>query len=140
MGVMSATLTSSIRVFISYTHDSDTYKQEVLKLSQQLRNWGIDCQIDQYYEQSPPPHWPRWMMDQIEDADNVLVVCTDNYNQRFRGKGNQGKGAQWEGAIITQEIYDDFTHSVKFVPIGFEGYQKNQKNIPLPSKVRRILM
>ncbi len=43
------------------------------------------------------------MVNQIEDAAFVLVVCTENYERRFRGKEESGKGlgAQWEVAIIT---------------------------------------
>jgi hypothetical protein len=95
------------KVFISYSHDSHEHRDRVLILSDRLRADGIDCHIDQY-EVSPPEGWPRWMVNQIEDADFVLVVCTENYERRFRGKEEPGKGlgAQWEGAIITQEIYD----------------------------------
>jgi TIR domain len=64
---------------------------EVLTLSNRLRNAGIDCYIDQY-EESPAEGWPRWMVNQIEDADFVLVVCTENYERRFRGKDETGKG------------------------------------------------
>ena len=50
----------------------------MLKLSNRLRNEGVDCNIDQY-ETSPPEGWPRWMTNQIETADFVLIVCTEKY-------------------------------------------------------------
>jgi len=100
------------KVFISYSHDSQEHVDRVLTLSDRLRADGIDCHIDQY-EVSPPEGWAQWMVNQIEDADFVLVVCTEIYERRFRGREepSKGLGAQWEGAIITQEIYDAAAHN-----------------------------
>jgi formylglycine-generating enzyme required for sulfatase activity len=108
------------KVFISYSHDSQEHGDRVLTLSDRLRADGIDCHIDQY-EVSPPEGWQRWMVNQIEDADFVLVVCTENYERRFRGREERGKGlgAQWEGAIITQELYDAENHNTTFIPVFF---------------------
>jgi SEFIR domain len=61
------------RVFISYSHDSREHIDRVLALSNRLRADGIDCHIDQY-EESPSEGWPRWMVNQIEDASFVLVA------------------------------------------------------------------
>ncbi|WP_309729655.1 SEFIR domain-containing protein [Chamaesiphon sp. OTE_75_metabat_556] len=41
-----------LKVFISYSHDSQTHEDRVLALADQLRDDGIDCNIDQY-QQSP---------------------------------------------------------------------------------------
>jgi hypothetical protein len=79
------------KVFISYSHDSPDYGERVLELSDRLRQDGIDCHIDQY-EVAPPEGWPQWMINKVEWADFVLVVCTETYNLRFRGKSPQGQG------------------------------------------------
>jgi len=107
-----------IRVFISYSHDSRDHKDRVLELADRLCDGGLDCQLDQY-EAAPPEGWPRWMTNQVEEADFVLVVCTENYNARFRGKAPKGTGlgGKWEGAVITQELYDAEANNVKFVPV-----------------------
>jgi len=105
------------KVFISYSHDSQEHKDRILALANRLRAGGIDCNIDQY-EESPAEGWPRWMMNQLEWADFVVVVCTEQYDRRFRGKESPGvgRGVTWEGAIITQELYDSHVKSPKFVP------------------------
>ena len=107
-------------VFISYSHDSQDHMERVLDLSDRLRDTGIDSNIDQY-ETSPPEGWPRWMANQIEEADFVLVVCTKNYERRFKGKEDHGKGlgVNWEGAIITQELYDAEAMNTTFIPVIF---------------------
>ena len=110
------------KVFISYSHDSPEHKDRVLYLSDRLRGDGIDCHIDQY-EVSPPEGWPHWMINQIEGADFVLVICTEQYDRRFRGKEKVGKGlgGKWEGAIITQELYDAEGKNIKFIPVVFSS-------------------
>lgn len=118
------------KIFISYSHDSLEHKDKVLNFANQLRKEGIDCNIDQY-EESPDEGWPRWMINQLEWADFVLVVCTEDYNRRFRGKEvpEKGKGVTWEGAIITQELYDAHVKTNKFVPIFFSS--EDAEHIPV---------
>lgn len=114
--------TNSPKVFISYSWDSNEHKERILKLSDRLRDEGVDCQIDQYV-QFPSEGWPSWMENQLECADFVLIVCTEKYHQRFRGKEEPGKGlgVTWEGAIITRELYDAQGSNTKFIPVVFSS-------------------
>ena len=118
----------SSRVFISYSHDSPKHKQSVLRLSNRLRSEGVDCNIDQY-ETCPPEGWFLWMVNQIEEADFVIIVCTENYETRFKGKeeARKGRGAKWEGAVITQELYYSEANN-KCIPIVFS--HEEAKYIP----------
>jgi tetratricopeptide (TPR) repeat protein len=119
------------RVFISYSHDSPEHADRVLALADRLRAEGIDCRLDQY-ETSPPEGWPRWMLNQVEAADFVLVICTETYHLRFRGKEKPGKGpgVKWEGAIISQELYDAEANNTRFTPVVFSD--GDIANIPIP--------
>jgi predicted ATPase/Tfp pilus assembly protein PilF len=126
-----------IRAFISYSHDSPEHKARALSLANRLRNHGIVCQIDSFNDLPPPTEgWPEWMIRQIERADFVLVVCTETYHRRFRRMETPGTGlgAQWEGAVITQEIYEASSHNGKFVPIGFQPYAAAHPHIPIVLK------
>src|SRR2546427_684773 len=109
------------KVFISYSHDSEAHCKRVLALSERLRADGIETVLDQYLNGSPLQGWPRWMLDQLDAADFVLVICTRTYYRRFRGheQPGKGKGGDWEGAFITQEIYDSRSRTLKFVPVIF---------------------
>lgn len=111
------------KVFISYSHDSDAHRERVLALSERLRADGIETMLDRYVNGSPRGGWPRWMLDQLDAADAVLVVCTETYYRRFRGHEERGtgKGVDWEGALITQELYDSHSQSSKFVPVYFDA-------------------
>ncbi len=124
---MGTPATLAARVFISYTHEDAVHNDRILRLSQRLRSEGIDCYIDQF-EMMPDVGWPRWMVNEIQAARFVLVVCTAKYHRRFAGV--ELGGAQWEGAVITQQMYEANGRNSKFIPIGFEPYETNQ-NIPI---------
>jgi WD40 repeat protein len=113
------------KVFISYTHDSSNHKLRVLALYERLRSEGIDCRIDQLVP-SPPEGWARWTRNSIEEADYVLIVCTETYKRRFDGKEEPGigLGAQWEGKIITDALYKSEGKNTKFIPIIFSTNDK----------------
>lgn len=60
------------------------------------------------------------MLNRIEEAEFVLLICTQNYYLRFRGKGNNdlGRGVKREGTIIDQDLYTD-TLNKKYIPVVF---------------------
>ena len=123
-------------VFISYSHDSEEHRERVLALSERLRADGIETRLDQYLNGAPAEGWPRWMLDRLEEADFVLVVCTETYYRRFRGHEapGQGQGVDWEGALITQELYDARSNTLKFVPVMFESLPRTF----IPEPIRRL--
>lgn len=109
------------KVFISYSHDSDSHKDSVLSLANRLRSDGIECQLDQYVSGVPDRGWQHWMESQINDADYVLVVCTPKYLKCFQGLSSDGgTGVHFEGVLITEELYD-LNYEDKFLPVLFEG-------------------
>lgn len=121
-----------IQVFISYSHDSETHKLNVAGLSERLREDGICTILDRYVSGSPIEGWPRWMMNKLEESTHVLLVCTETYYLRFRGqdKPARGKGVDWEGAIITQELYDSKCRTNKFIPVLLSN--SNDCHVPEP--------
>ena len=114
-------------IFISYSHDSNEHRERVLGLSERLRKDGFETVLDRYVNGAPVGGWPRWMLDRLDQATFVLVLCTETYYRRFRGHElpDRGKGVDWEGALITQEIYDDRSRTLKFIPVLFEPAQTN---------------
>jgi hypothetical protein len=114
---------SPIKVFISYAWESKPFRRTIAELAQWLQTNGggkVSVTTDHLYTNRPPKvGWPTWMADQIEESDVVLIVCTPSYLTRFRKKEESGKGrgAIYEGAIITQEIINNQTINEKFFPI-----------------------
>jgi SEFIR domain len=119
------------KVFISYNHDSQVHKDQILALADRLREGGINADIDQY-NPAPPEGWPRWMLDRVEEADFVLIACTERYDCCFQGKKEpgKGKGSTWEGGVIIQKLYDDQGYNSKFVPIILTV--EDSRFIPIP--------
>ena len=120
------------RVFISYSHDSTEHKELVLRFAQRLRKDGVDAQIDQFVGGRPTEGWPRWMLDKLDWAEFVLLICTETYYRRFRGHEvpDRGRGVDWEGQLITLEIYNAKSHAAKFVPVIFGS--EDRRFIPEP--------
>jgi hypothetical protein len=46
----SSKIHSKPKVFISYSHDSEKHISSVLNLSERLREEGVNCWINEYYE------------------------------------------------------------------------------------------
>jgi len=125
--------TGQTKVFISYSHDSDAHRDFVRRLAKRLRADGLNCVIDQYINGFPANGWQHWMEDQVEEADFVLLVCTETYLRRYRGKETSGgNGVTFEGLVISQTLYDAYYHNTKFVPVLPEGGDFN--HVPLPLK------
>ena len=125
------------RVFISYTHDTQEHMDRVWDLSEKLRLDGVDCRIDQH-EESPAEGWPRWCRNQVQESQFVLIGCTETYQRRYEGKEEAGKGlgGQWEGFVITQELYEAEAKNTKFIPIVFSSVDSEYIPIELRAATR----
>lgn len=120
-------------VFISYSHDSDAHREFVRGIADRLRADGLNCQIDQYINGFPPEGWQRWMETQVEQADFVLLVCTETYLKRYRGQdADGGRGVNFEGVVISQTLYDHYYRNTKFIPVIPETGSLD--HVPLPLK------
>ena len=108
------------RVFISYGWSPAGQKERVRFFADMLRNEsGVDAWIDQYDSHQPRP-WFTWMLEQIQQADKVLMVFTPEYRERFEGKlppEGGGKGVRFEGIAVTSAIYGAGGDNSKFRPI-----------------------
>jgi hypothetical protein len=111
-----------VHVFISYSHDSDTHVNNVVTLANSLRSDGVDAQLDRFVE-APPEGWPRWVENQIVEADFIICVCTAQYRTSFRGKNDpqKGLGVNQEGYLIGQDLYNNGNRSKRYIPVQFDG-------------------
>jgi hypothetical protein len=129
------------KVLISYSHDSRAHAHRVLELAERLRQDGVDAQVDQYVDGIPSEGWPRWVLNRLDWAEFVLVVCTETYYHRFRGHegpGN-GKGANWEGILITIEMYNAKARTTKFASVFFASQEEQFIPEPLRGHAQYLL-
>lgn len=104
-------------VLISYAWEEEDaeYMNWVERFAGDLRNNGINAQIDKYQ-----PHGTdlvKFMLNSIRTAQKVLCILTPKYKEKAEsGKG----GAAYEGTIISHEIYND-QDIIKFIPILRKG-------------------
>lgn len=119
------------KVFISYSHQNVEYENNILEFANRLRSEGIDANID-LYEEAPAEGWPRWMENQINNSDFVLVANSKSYYEKCYSD-NKGKGISWEVNIVYQHIYDASTINTKFIPVFFEEEEEQYILTPLKS-------
>lgn len=111
-------------VFISYSHDSDTHKEWVLRLATDLRAKGVDATCDQW-DLSPGQDVAAFMHDHITKSDRVLLVCTETYVS----KAEQGTGGVgYERLILTAELVQNID-TKKFIPLVRDNLRGNK--VPL---------
>ena len=102
-------------IFIAYSHDSESHKSWVKRFASDLENLGGFTVL---LDQNLPKGYPltRFMELGISRADKVLIIGTPEYKK----KAEQGKGAAFEGSIISTELMNDID-SIKYYPILRSG-------------------
>ena len=114
-------------VFISYAWKPETNKQWVKSLAQELRENGIDVQLDQFHLK--PGHDAQFFMEQMvtrEDVRKVLLVCTEQYKRKAdKREGGAGNEAQ----IISPELANRVDQT-KFVALVRDRDESNRPLIP----------
>ena len=120
------------KVFISYSQDSPEHVKHVLDLADALQHGGLEVILDQYVHPAPDEGWPLWMETHLDEANFVLMVCTETYRRRVMGQEQPGKGrgVRWEGRLIYNRIYNDQSSGSRFIPVLLEGGEPAQ--IPNP--------
>ncbi|MFZ0256399.1 MAG: toll/interleukin-1 receptor domain-containing protein, partial [Gammaproteobacteria bacterium] len=107
-------------IFISYAHESEALRSSVKDLVHWLENRGCRVLSDHAYQYRPPDvGWQAWMHGCIDKAETVLVVCTPRLKLRYEKneEPDTGRGATFEGAIITQHLYGNAMRNTKFFPV-----------------------
>lgn len=100
------------KVFISYSHDSQSHKDWVRTLATRLVNNGVDVILDQW-NLTLGGDLPRFMESGLSDADRVLAICSKAYVQK--ATAGQG-GVGYEKMILTAQLMQDVT-SDRIIPV-----------------------
>ena len=94
------------KVFISYAHDSVAHQDQVLEFATFLHGMGIKAVLDTWAAGSRLD-WYAWMIEQITEADYVIVVASPMYRRTGDGLGpeRQHRGVQSEAALMRELVY-----------------------------------
>lgn len=109
------------KVFISYSHDSPEHADKILEFANKLRSEGIDAILDQY-EPWPEKGWAQWMLQQVSEADLVLMICTEMYYKGVMDKLAPGekRGIKYEWNLINNHFYKAGSVNKRFLPAILE--------------------
>jgi hypothetical protein len=119
---------TAARVFISYSYDGPEHSAAVLALANRLRDVGIEAILDQYEMPGGPTEgWPRWILNQVQHADAVLLICSQGFERSITEEA--GRGVRWEGSLVFQELYSDPIGTARYIPVVLA--KSDIKYIPL---------
>lgn len=106
-----------VKVFISYSWDSDDHQHWVLNLADKINVSNIECVVDKTHLKYGG-HIKTFMLSNIIDSDIVLIILTPEY--RKKADKLEG-GAGYEYNIINDELFKIITKNNKFIPIIRQG-------------------
>jgi SAM-dependent methyltransferase len=113
----------TIRVFISYAKGNSAHTESVRALWHFLRSFGIDARVD-LDAIGERQDWSTWAMREIRAARFVIAVASAEYRRQAESPGGDvaARRAEWEAALIRDEIYADLDAAVgRFLPVVLPG-------------------
>ena len=115
------------KVFISYSHSPNEHREKVIEFAAELAKRNIEVNIDAYKEHQIVD-WNEWCENEIRNSDYVIIVCNEDYYNKYEKITSQGvgKGVKWEGYVIKNEIYESEGNR-KFIPIAFNKIDWNYR-------------
>ncbi|MFJ9781482.1 SEFIR domain-containing protein [Amycolatopsis sp. NPDC101161] len=112
------------RVFVTYSHDNEQHRKLVREFATFLRvDVGIDVRLDQWADDGRRD-WSLWAIEQLAEADFVLVIASPDYKRRAEGTEvpHLGRGAQFEAAMIRDNITQDLPRATRrILPVVLPG-------------------
>jgi len=109
-------MTTSPKVFVSYSWESDNHKTWVRTFSERLTQNGVNVRLDQWHV-GPGQSLTQFMESEVHTCDFVLVVCTKDYCRKSLARIG---GVGYEQQIITGNIFAGAPRE-HFIPIVRDG-------------------
>lgn len=71
-----------MKVFISYSWDSESHQTWVVNLANKLRENGIDANVDVFHFQEETTNFNKMMIKNISESDFIIIVLTEEYKRK----------------------------------------------------------
>ncbi|MBO1765450.1 toll/interleukin-1 receptor domain-containing protein [Allobranchiibius sp. GilTou38] len=105
---------ASPQVFVSWAHanedwdatESGEWQRQVIEFTTQLRQLGIDADVDLYHLNDDDVDWTRFGPSSVEKCDYVIVVVSRGWSERWTGTNSPtlGAGAAAEADVMHGEF------------------------------------
>lgn len=124
--------TKMIKVFVTYSWDSEEHKNKVLSFADFLRKNGFEATLDRKISQEESaPNFTKMMHQIMTDYDKVIVVLSKGYKKKadsFSG----GVGTEYQ--LIISDIND---YPQKYILVTFDDI--DNEILPLSFKGRQVI-
>jgi hypothetical protein len=117
-----------IKVFISYSWDSEEHKEWVLNLAKKLKDEEVTVILDRYSLQKYGMLVPHFIEQSILKSKRVICIMTPNYKKKTEGL-EDGVGEEY--SIIQAEISNNIK-TTKYIPI----LRRGNKHTSIPIKLQ----
>lgn len=118
-------------MFVTYTHETTAHFEMVRRLSEFLRDRGIDVVLDQWADVGRL-NWAEWAERELPAADFVLVIASPEYRRRVQpgAPAGEGWGARYEAKLLRELLTaEPGRWEPRVLPVVLPG--RNLREIPL---------
>lgn len=117
---------TKLKVFISYSWDSEEHKDWVFNLAKKLiEKYSIDVILDRY-DLLAGDSMTYFMENSLDISDKVLMILTPSYKL----KANERKGGVgYEHSMISQGLFKNQKDNTKFIPVLRRG--RSEESAPM---------
>lgn len=116
------------KIFISYSHESNEWKEQIRLFVNGMRIHGLDCIFDKYTPENPL--WSNWMREGVYNSDYIFIFCTKSYKEKFITNSQyKNSGVYAEAECIRDRLKKSNNEDLNKIFLLFFG-EPNESNIP----------